>query len=86
MAFEATWIQLEILILGEISQKDKDKQQMISHIYGIYNVAQMNLSTKQKQTHRPREHTCGRQGRWVGESEIDGEFGVAPANRKIQNA
>ena len=25
-------------------------------------MAQMNLSTKQKETHRPREQTCGRQG------------------------
>ena len=33
----------------------------------------MNLSTKQKHTHRPREWTCGCQGkRGVG----DDEFGV----------
>ena len=32
-------------------------------------MAQMNLSTKQKQTHRHREQTCGCQGegeRWTG--------------------
>ena len=30
MAFAATWMQLEILILGEVSQKEKDKYHMIS--------------------------------------------------------
>ena len=35
MPFAATWIQLEISILGEISQIEKDKYHMISPIYGI---------------------------------------------------
>ena len=29
-------------------------------------MTQMNLSTKQKETHRHREHTCGCQGDWGG--------------------
>ena len=29
MPFTATWIQLEILILSEVSQKDKDKYHVI---------------------------------------------------------
>ena len=33
--FTAAWIQLEILILSEVSQKEKDKYQMISLICGI---------------------------------------------------
>ena len=33
--FVATWLQLEILILSEISQKEKDKYHMTSLIYGI---------------------------------------------------
>ena len=37
-------------------------------------MAQMNLSTKQKQTHGYREQTCGFQG---GGSGMDGEFGVS---------
>ena len=32
MSFAATWIQLEILILSEESQKEKDKYHMISLI------------------------------------------------------
>ena len=33
--FVATWMQLEIIILSEVSQKEKDKYHMISCIRGI---------------------------------------------------
>ena len=33
--FTATWMQLEIIILSEVSQKEKDKYHMISLIHGI---------------------------------------------------
>ena len=33
--FAATWIELETLILSEVSQKEKDKYHMISLICGI---------------------------------------------------
>ena len=36
----------------------------------------MNLFTKQKQTHRFREPTCGYQRRKVGGGEINWEFGI----------
>ena len=35
MPFLATWIQLEIIILSEVSQKEKDKYHIISFICGI---------------------------------------------------
>ena len=35
MPFAATWMELETLILSEMSQKDKDKHHMISLINGI---------------------------------------------------
>ena len=35
MPFVATWMQLESLILSEVSQKEKDKYHMISLISGI---------------------------------------------------
>ena len=35
MPFAATWMELEPLILSEISQKEKDKHHMISLISGI---------------------------------------------------
>ena len=35
MPFAATWMQLEIIILSEITQKEKDKYHMISLICGM---------------------------------------------------
>ena len=35
MPFAATWMDLEIIILSEISQKEKDRYYMISLICGI---------------------------------------------------
>ena len=35
MAFAATWMQLEILILSKVSRKEKEKYHMISLICGI---------------------------------------------------
>ena len=35
MSFAATWIDLEIIILSEISQREKDKYHMILLICGI---------------------------------------------------
>ena len=62
MPFAATWMQLEIIILSEVSHKEKGKYHMISRTYGIQNMTQMNLSVKQKQSYGHREQTCGCQG------------------------
>ena len=35
MPFAATWIQLEIIILNEVSQKEKGKYHMIALICGV---------------------------------------------------
>ena len=35
MPFAATWMDLEIIILSEVSQTEKDKYHMISLIYRI---------------------------------------------------
>ena len=76
MPFAATWMQLDILTLNEVNQKEKDKYHMISLICGIQNMTQMNLSTKPKQNHKHREQTCGCQA--GEEREWDGlEFGVS---------
>ena len=42
MPFAATWMQLEIIILSEVSQTEKDKYHMISLICGVYKIIQMN--------------------------------------------
>ena len=35
MPFAATWMEVETLILSELSQKEKDKYHMISHIWNL---------------------------------------------------
>ena len=50
MPFTATYLDLEIVILNEISQKDKDR--MMSLICGI----QMKIFVKEKQTHRHKKN------------------------------
>ena len=52
MSFSATWMDPEIIILNEVSQAEKDKYHMISHIYNLIKMIQKNLFTKQKQTQR----------------------------------
>ena len=47
MPFAATWMDLEIVILNEVSQTEKDKYCMVSLICGIQKkVIQMNIFTK----------------------------------------
>ena len=36
MPFAATWMKLEIIILSEVSQTEKDKYHMIPLIHGIF--------------------------------------------------
>ena len=62
MSLAATWMDIETIILSEINQAEKDKYHMILLILIIYkNLTQMNLFTKQKQTHRFREWIYGYQ-------------------------
>ena len=40
MPFAATWMDIEMITLGKVSQTEKDKYRMISLICGIHNMAQ----------------------------------------------
>ena len=46
MPIAATWMDLEIITLNEVS--DKNKYHMISLVYVILKIIQINLLTKQK--------------------------------------
>ena len=35
MPFAATWMELEILVLGEVGQKEGDRYHMVSLFYGV---------------------------------------------------
>ena len=50
MPFAATWMELEVIILSEVSQAEKDKYHMILYMDSKKKkkVIQMNLFTKEK--------------------------------------
>ena len=53
MPFVATWLELETLILSEVSQKEKDKCHMISHISNL--IYGTNETFHRKENHGPGE-------------------------------
>ena len=56
MPFAATWMELETLILSEVSQKEKDK----NHISRMWNLIYgTNEPFHRKETHGLGEQTCG---------------------------
>ena len=62
MSFAATWMDLEIIILSEVSQRQIYD---IACMWNFKKKIQMNLYTKQKWTHRHRKQTYGYQtGKW----------------------
>ena len=61
MPFVATWMDLEIIILNKVSQKEKDKYYMISLIYRILNMRQMNISAERNRfTDIEKRHVVAR--------------------------
>ena len=51
-AFPATWMDLEIIMLSEVSQTVKHQHHMLSLTYGIFKKDTMNFFTEQNLTHR----------------------------------
>ena len=80
LPFAATWRDLEGIMLSEINQR-----QILYDITYIWNlkIIQMNLYTKQKQTHRHRKQTHGYQ-RVEGEGEGQtGSMGLTDAHYHV---
>ena len=72
MPFSATWMQLETLILSEVSQKEKDKYDTTYNWNLIYAT---NEPLHRKENHGYGEQTCGCRG-VVGGNGMAWEFGV----------
>ena len=60
MSLAETGMELETLILSEVSQKEKDKYHMISHIWNV--IYSTNESFHRKENHGHGEQTYGCQG------------------------
>ena len=76
LLFATTWLDIEGIVLSEISQTKEDKTlYVITYMWNLKKIKQMNI-TKQRLTHRHRGSTSGTNGeggggaRWVGESVI----------------
>ena len=54
-SFEATWMDLENAILSEVTSQQRDTSYDIPYIRNLKEIMQMNLFTKQKETHRLRK-------------------------------
>ena len=48
MPFAATWVKVEIMMLSEVSQTEKDKYHMILLLCGIQKKIQMNLQSRHR--------------------------------------
>ena len=75
-------MQQHLWTQSEVSQKEKEKYHIISLTCGIENRTQMNMSVKQRQTHRYRKQSCGCQGESEGNI---GSLGIAKANYYTQD-
>ena len=69
MPFSATWMQLELLILSEVSQKEKDKYHMISPMWNL-KYGTNDPIYKTETDHGHGEQACGCQ--WGVRKEWDG--------------
>ena len=63
MPYAATWMDLEIVILSEVkSDTERQISYDIAYLWNLKKRVQMNLFTKQKQSHGCRKQTYGYQG------------------------
>ena len=82
MPFAATWMQLEIIVLSDVSQEGNDKYHMISRVCRIsighncsYHKTEIDSQTQRTDLWLPR-------GKLAGE-ETDWEFGISVNSCKL---
>ena len=64
------WMNLEPVTQSEVSQKEKNKYCILTHIYmASRKMTLMNLFTGKEWRGRHREQTCGRRGGRRGQNE-----------------
>ena len=63
-------MNLEPIIQGEVSQGEKDKYCILTHICGIRKTVPMILHAGQRRRHRCKEQTSGLSGRWQGWDDL----------------
>ena len=83
MPFAATWMQLEVLILSEVSQKEKDKHHDITQMWNL------NYETNQQVYKTETDSQTWRTDLWLsrgraGERRI-GSLGLADTNYDVQD-
>ena len=62
-SFVEMWMDLETVIWSNVSQKEKNKYHILTHVWNLEKMVQMKLFAKQKQRHRRMDTKEGR-GRW----------------------
>ena len=71
LPFAAAWMDLQNIILSEVSQQEKDKYCMNQLYVNSKKITRINLYTKQKQSHIHRKQRYGYQrGEVGGERQI----------------
>jgi len=82
MPFAATWMELETLILSEVSQKEKDKYHDIAYIWNL--ICGTNEPSHRKENHGHVEQTRGCQEGGGGNGR-NGNLGLIDANYRLWN-
>jgi len=77
LPFAMMWMELEIIMVSEISQSEKDKYHMISLICGIEETKQINQRGRKDRGRKTKKQTlnCRKQTDGLPEGEVDWEMG-----------
>ena len=75
-SFVETWIDLKTVIQSEVSQKQKNKYRILTHICGIQKNGTDELVCKAEIETQTREHTYGYQGGRGGGGGRNWEIGI----------